>query len=250
MKALSENRVRDDDYYEAHHILPKCMGGDEIEYLVLLTGREHFLCHYLLRNMFDEGSEERKKMNSALWRMCNNGSKERYYIVRSRTYESARKEHAENHRPFMTGNTYRKGLVPTNAFPKGHEPWNKGKTNVYSDEWLKNQSERYKGVKNPKHSEFMKGNKHALGNRGCHTAWNKDISYGLYFTPDGIFYTRKAMKKYYNFDLGSIIKYCKSPDNIITERMTRTSPILIKEWIGMSLYDVGFNFIPKEKGAD
>jgi hypothetical protein len=36
-------------YYENHHIVPKCLGGnDDEENLVLLTAREHFVCHKLL----------------------------------------------------------------------------------------------------------------------------------------------------------------------------------------------------------
>lgn len=39
-------------YKEKHHILPKCMGGEDIkENLVELTAREHFLCHKLLCEM-------------------------------------------------------------------------------------------------------------------------------------------------------------------------------------------------------
>lgn len=36
-------------YYEYHHIIPKCLGGlNNNENLVLLTAREHFICHKLL----------------------------------------------------------------------------------------------------------------------------------------------------------------------------------------------------------
>lgn len=54
-KASLEDRVKlkKDDvnyvYYEKHHIIPKCLGGtNEKENLVLLTAREHFICHKLL----------------------------------------------------------------------------------------------------------------------------------------------------------------------------------------------------------
>lgn len=40
---------------EKHHILPRCMGGtDEVENIVLLTAREHFLCHKLLLRFADQ----------------------------------------------------------------------------------------------------------------------------------------------------------------------------------------------------
>lgn len=44
------------DYYvEIHHILPKCMGGsDDESNLVMLTGREHVICHMLLERMYPD----------------------------------------------------------------------------------------------------------------------------------------------------------------------------------------------------
>lgn len=42
-----------DMYYEKHHIIPKCMGGDNSNSnLVLLTSSEHFLAHQLLIKMY------------------------------------------------------------------------------------------------------------------------------------------------------------------------------------------------------
>ena len=58
-KARNENRIRKSyserkkenfvsQYYENHHIIPKCLGGsDKNENRVLLTAREHFVCHKL-----------------------------------------------------------------------------------------------------------------------------------------------------------------------------------------------------------
>lgn len=44
------NRTKNQEiYYESHHIVPKCMGGDNSkDNLVLLTAREHYLAHLLL----------------------------------------------------------------------------------------------------------------------------------------------------------------------------------------------------------
>lgn len=45
-KAKNENRKKSSGvYYEYHHIIPVCMGGKK---RVLLTAREHFICHLLL----------------------------------------------------------------------------------------------------------------------------------------------------------------------------------------------------------
>ena len=40
-------------YYEKHHIIPKCLNGtDEKNNLVLLTAREHYVCHKLLTRIY------------------------------------------------------------------------------------------------------------------------------------------------------------------------------------------------------
>lgn len=41
------------EYYEEHHILPRCLGGDDSkDNLVLLTAREHFIVHRLLCKIY------------------------------------------------------------------------------------------------------------------------------------------------------------------------------------------------------
>lgn len=45
------------DYYEKHHILPRCLGGtDSEDNLVLLTYREHIICHKLLTKIYPNES--------------------------------------------------------------------------------------------------------------------------------------------------------------------------------------------------
>lgn len=57
-------------YTETHHIIPQCLnGGHESENLVVLTFREHFLCHWLLTKMTK--GMDRKRMQCSLIRMVN-----------------------------------------------------------------------------------------------------------------------------------------------------------------------------------
>lgn len=53
-RAISEKRTKNESiYYENHHIIPKCIGGsNKKSNLVLLTGREHFLIHWLLSKVY------------------------------------------------------------------------------------------------------------------------------------------------------------------------------------------------------
>lgn len=51
--AKEQNRAKGGDvYYESHHVIPRCMGGsNHKENLVLLTAKEHLMCHAFLVRM-------------------------------------------------------------------------------------------------------------------------------------------------------------------------------------------------------
>jgi hypothetical protein len=102
-KAKNSNRTKlkngDKDYvyYEAHHIIPKCMGGEgkacEWKWhnnIVLLTPREHFICHWLLTEIYPNNI----KLASCFFRFCKGRQKyhqgKDYYRPSSRMYEYAR----------------------------------------------------------------------------------------------------------------------------------------------------------------
>jgi len=110
-RAKSEGRVKSKDtYYEAHHILPKCMGGlgNRYDYdhpnIVLLTGREHFLCHWLLHEIYPAN----KGLTTAFIMMCNvKGNTQRCYTPSSRLEEYARllnsnQSKSGDHNPIIT----------------------------------------------------------------------------------------------------------------------------------------------------
>ena len=62
------------DGYETHHILPTSMGGNnDKDNLVVLTPREHYICHLLL-SKFTKG-KDRTKMVNAVRRMAGRCSK-------------------------------------------------------------------------------------------------------------------------------------------------------------------------------
>jgi hypothetical protein len=64
--AIAKNRSRSDGvYYERHHIQPRSLGGtDDAHNLVLLTPKEHYVCHRLLVKMVE--GKSRSKMYAAL----------------------------------------------------------------------------------------------------------------------------------------------------------------------------------------
>lgn len=75
-------------YSEKHHIIPKCIGGNDLpENLVKLTAKEHYIAHRLLVEMYPS----EKKLKYAFWMMCTmkTESQDRYRVS-SRAYEYAK----------------------------------------------------------------------------------------------------------------------------------------------------------------
>jgi hypothetical protein len=81
-------------YLEKHHIIPRCMNGDNSpENLVLLTAREHFLIHWLLHRIYPEN----KSIGNAFFMNCHGTEKQLKYrqetkfTISSRAYAEAKK---------------------------------------------------------------------------------------------------------------------------------------------------------------
>ena len=74
---------------EFHHIIPKCLGGeDSQENLIHLSYREHYLAHLLLIRMHDS-----KKLINALWQMSFK-NKRKYF--NSRLYNISKQKYIES----------------------------------------------------------------------------------------------------------------------------------------------------------
>ena len=87
-------RVNNIEYNEKHHIIPKSLGGtNDLNNLVRLTAREHFICHLLLTKM-TEGTNK-SKMARAAWLMASARNKyQRRQKINARTYERLRKQYS------------------------------------------------------------------------------------------------------------------------------------------------------------
>jgi len=165
-------------YYEKHHIIPRCLGGtDDIENLVLLTAKEHFICHRLLCEMYPDNS----KLIHAFWRMCTvKNSIGRSYKISAKTFNDIRLKKSKIQSGMVSGsnnpmfgkshNEITKSLLskPKSTVHKQLQsqimrakyidgemtPHNKGKTGerYHSDESKKKMSNSRKGK--PKTSEW------------------------------------------------------------------------------------------------
>jgi hypothetical protein len=95
-------------YSEKHHIIPKSIGGqDSKNNLVHLSGREHFICHWLLIKI-TTGSN-REKMIYALngmRRVSRTHQQERYITkITSRVFANLKEEFSRIHSARLTGRT-------------------------------------------------------------------------------------------------------------------------------------------------
>ena len=88
-KERGNNKKILEGYYEVHHILPKCLGGDDSkENLVLLTAKEHFICHLLLEKIYPN----EKGLVLAVYRLINGNDKFRKEIkVTSKNIDDIKK---------------------------------------------------------------------------------------------------------------------------------------------------------------
>lgn len=93
VKAKSENRKKKSGiYYEKHHIKPKCVGGlNNKDNLVLLTAKEHFICHKLLVEIYPDSIG----LKYAAFTMTIKTLEGRDYRISSREHDRLRKEFIE-----------------------------------------------------------------------------------------------------------------------------------------------------------
>ena len=87
MSIISRAKTRlIEGYTEKHHIIPKSLGGDDsLENLVVLTAREHFICHLLLTKMVN-GSAKYKMFKAARMMATTSSDGQHRYEITSKIY--------------------------------------------------------------------------------------------------------------------------------------------------------------------
>jgi len=104
-KASSQLRSKKNDYYESHHIIPKSLGGEEASHnKVLLTFKEHFICHRLLVKMVTN-QIDKNKMRFALYCLNRCSDNQQRNMTHSQRLvaleENRRAARTRNHKPFL-----------------------------------------------------------------------------------------------------------------------------------------------------
>lgn len=168
-RAKKENREK--GRHEEHHIIPLCffkknkrntkrgiLDGDaeDSDNLVLLTYREHFICHWLLIKMVDKRFQT--QMNAAFSGMIMKGKNR---LISSWQYEILRKSLSDKMKNRIVSEETRKKMRENGKKRIGKlNPWF-GKH--HTEEYKLNASKRmtgenhpFYGMKRPGHSEKMK----------------------------------------------------------------------------------------------
>lgn len=128
------------EYTECHHIVPRSLGGsDDVNNLVDLTAREHFICHWLLTKIYT--GEDRGKMVNALYIMQGKNNYQQRYDTKitSRVYKLLREEYAEYISKMNTGR-----VQPQHEKEKQIAAMTGRKRNPFSNEWKSNLSKNHK----------------------------------------------------------------------------------------------------------
>lgn len=228
-KSKNRNKKLDNQIYERHHIIPKCLGGDNnLDNLILLTPKEHFICHQLLCEIYPTND----KLKFAFWGMCNqlNGDSKRDYKVSSTTYQHAKKLQYEANSKLHTGkkisdkqrNQSRIYWLTNNPAKKGklNHNFGKARTNDVVDKISKTK------LKNPEMNGNYKGD---------------------YITPYGIFKSVRQASDFLNNKINSrlIYKRCKEQNlRIIDNKFLLFNNDLSINDIGKTFKDLGWGFQP------
>ena len=161
------------DYFEKHHIIPRCLGGaNDTENIVKLTAKEHYLCHYLLSKI----NKDNSKLFFAFKMMaCVKSKGQNRFIPKfsAKQYEFIKSKNAEFRKSFKYSDDVKK-LLSIKAKNQKHSDETKLKISkanfgrVLTDEWKLKISNSTLGKPawnnnlklgiNKSHSEFMKLN--------------------------------------------------------------------------------------------
>jgi hypothetical protein len=191
-RAKARPRVKD-QYYERHHIIPKCLGGNNGKNnLVWVTNREHFICHWLLTKMVDS-AEKYKIWNAFSCMLYRENSNQDRYKVTSRVFENIKIAGSK----IKSAKWSEKGNPMFGKRGSAHPSYGK----AWSETHRKNASESHKGVvrtqeSRDKQSATTKGRKQTsdhIEKRKC--AGSKNGRFGYKMTAEEIAHRTATMQK-------------------------------------------------------
>ena len=82
-----------DEYTELHHIIPRCMGGDDSpDNMVVITARQHFIAHWILTKIYPTNYKLRYAFHMMFFPTSSGTRNTGWHLSKSRTYEYHKKE--------------------------------------------------------------------------------------------------------------------------------------------------------------
>ena len=176
---ISNARTRNsiDGYVERHHVIPKCLGGsNKNENLVILSAREHFICHWLLTKMIGSKRHYYQLWNALSSMLYWHKTDSSRYKITSRKFELLKIQISKNKSNYFSGKN-------NSMFGKKHSEETKVKMSIahiglllgkpghkQSVETKEKRSIAQKGIPKPKVTcEYC--NK-IVGSHGNYTRWH------------------------------------------------------------------------------
>ncbi len=156
----AQNRTLVNVYTEKHHIIPKSLNGNnKLENLVMLTAREHFICHWLLTKMVDNKKHKYQMWNAFSCMLYRKNEYQDRYKINSKTFENIKKEGAKIKRTRFLGENNPRYGIKGPLHPSYGKKW--------TEEMRENASESHKGYirsleSRQKQSEKTKGRKQSI----------------------------------------------------------------------------------------
>jgi hypothetical protein len=145
----AKQQIRDKkiSYFEKHHIIPYCISADDSNTnLVLLTAREHFICHQLLIKIYPENT----KLHYAFWLMCiYTSSNQKRIKPTSRTFDTIKSKIQIIQREKRI--TYNKNNPRNGSLNGMFGSCRTGTENPFFGKTHSNETKRIIGLKNKEH---------------------------------------------------------------------------------------------------
>lgn len=232
----AKNRTEKDpnEYYEVHHIIPRCIGGtDDVTNLVTLTYREHIIAHMLLCNIYPNNNLILFAVKAVIIHNKTSSRPDSSKYISSRTIARIKKDAIEARRGMKMPDWFGKRISQANkervvseetkkkisvankgkprteaqleimkkySFKKGNKPWNVGKN--MSEETKKKLSETRKRIMN---DDLRKKYSEAAKKRGFRGKTKKVLG------PDGTIYvSTEECSRQNNVSSGTIRNWIKN----------------------------------------
>lgn len=261
-------------YVELHHIIPRSLGGNNnADNLVLLTAKEHYICHHLLYKIHGN-----KSMALAYWRMSND-TRHTMTIISANQYKKLKETISINmklnnpmydtkckHKLSITkfnqwaNKVFREKMIiafnQENTIIKHKTSmanWISNNREIFNNRMLKintniskitKTANTHRGMKRSDSSKLLMS-KSAIGK---HEGKSNGIWNGYYITPLGKFERVCDACTAHNIKACTVHNRCKYNNKLIIKAQALRNADVMPEYIGKTWNELGWGFIGESNG--